>query len=917
MNVSENQPPDSDDSTVGDSIEPPGASKGLDTDRSLLFGLLALQVNFIDQKALITAIRAWIEARPKPMRAILAERAGLTEPRLALLDGLVQEYLAEHGDDLSSSLLSLGTARPDPGQIDDPDVRESLSQLDTTRSMSSTVDDDATDDVARNSSFTSGGQRGGTSRYRIVAFHAEGGLGCVFRAHDEELHREVALKEIRPTYADNAEIRARFVSEAEITGRLQHPGIAPVYGMGHYSDGRPYYAMKFIHKGSLKEAITAFHGGKDSLPWHSGERAVAFRKLLGQFLLTCDVIAYAHSRGVLHRDLKPANILIGDFGETIVVDWGLAKPVGRPEEADDSDEETIRPSGGSGSGLSVVGSVIGTVEYMSPEQAMGRSDIGPASDLYGLGATLYCLLAGNAPIQGLRKLEKAKAGDFRRPRGGNPHVPPALEAICLKAMAFHPEDRYPKPSDLADDLNRWLADEPVSVYRDPLLKRSSRWVRRHKPLVAAAAVLVVVGVVGLIIDDFRVSREKAKTERNYAQARRAVDTIYQQVASHLALTPGFEDYRLKLADDFLLEYDALLLARPSDVELRADAVAAYREAANLGRLMGKVDKPLDRYRRALELINGLISEFPAKVDYRLLRAYTNVDLGEFWRMSGRFAEAEKEYQNALETAVSLRAERPDDDRLRRVKAMALLDLAVAQNELGRNHEALRSSQESLDHCRFLVKCKEPHKNDPNLLISALMTHGTARRDSGDASGAEGLFEEAIVLATRGGTADPNYASALASALADQAKCFESDPKRLAQVRKNFIAASGLFGTLARQSPSIGDHVRDLSDAFNGLGGVALALGDLALAVRYCEGALKNVDARLKDRDLPHHHSLKGRILANLGRIALAQKKPAEARKLLGEAIVEHEHVLAALPDRNVDRKAVEALKAEREKVPAG
>src|SRR5262249_18744412 len=154
-----------------------------------------------------------------------------------------------------------------------------------------------------------------------------GGLGEVFVAEDTELHREVALKQIQASHAHDRASRARFVLEAEITGGLEHPGVVPVYGLGCYADGRPYYAMRLIRGDSLKQAIDRFHEadvpGRDP-----GGRALSFRELLGRFVAACNAVAYAHSRGVIHRDIKPANVMLGPYGETQVVDWGLAKPVG-------------------------------------------------------------------------------------------------------------------------------------------------------------------------------------------------------------------------------------------------------------------------------------------------------------------------------------------------------------------------------------------------------------------------------------------------------------------------------------------------------------------------------------------------------------------------------------------------------------
>src|SRR5262249_2284290 len=181
-----------------------------------------------------------------------------------------------------------------------------------------------------------------------------------------------------------------------------------VYGLGQYADGRPFYAMRFIHGDNLKEAIRRFHEA-ESPSRDPGERRLALRQLLGRFIDVCNAVAYAHSRGVLHRDLKPGNIMLGRYGETLVVDWGLAKPIGSvraPSVSEGLEEPTLRPSSGSGMAVTQMGSAIGTPAYMSPEQAAGQLDkLGPASDIYSLGATLYALLTGQAPFR------KGKGGD--------------------------------------------------------------------------------------------------------------------------------------------------------------------------------------------------------------------------------------------------------------------------------------------------------------------------------------------------------------------------------------------------------------------------------------------------------------------------------------------------------------------------
>jgi serine/threonine protein kinase len=319
-------------------------------------------------------------------------------------------------------------------------------------------------------------------RYQVVRPLARGGLGEIFVALDRELHREVALKEILAHHALDDGSRARFVQEAEITGGLEHPGVVPVYGLGAYVDGRPYYAMRLIRGETLKEALRRFH---------AGEPGATLRGLLTRFVSVCNAVAYAHSRGVLHRDLKPSNIMLGKYGETLVVDWGLAKAVGRPDVVADAGETTLLPHSSDVLVVTQLGAAVGTPAFMSPEQAEGRLEqLGPSSDVYSLGATLYVILTGRPPVQGADTpdvLTRVRAGNWPPPRAVQPEVAPALQAICLKAMALRPDERYGTALELAADIERWLADEPVTAWREPWSVQARRWVSRRRTLVASAA----------------------------------------------------------------------------------------------------------------------------------------------------------------------------------------------------------------------------------------------------------------------------------------------------------------------------------------------------------------------------------------------------------------------------------------------
>jgi len=363
------------------------------------------------------------------------------------------------------------------------------------------------------------------SRYAIDAELARGGMGRILHAVDRRHGRKVAIKEL---LSDTPSLRARFRREALITARLQHPAIVPVYEAGTWPGGEPFFAMKMVEGRSLDAVISA----RGTLEQRMG--------LLPNVIAVAEAIAYAHERKVIHRDLKPANVLVGDFGETVVIDWGLAKDLGQPElPADGSEHEAVAPSsdqatavvtleevpvGVPGQGLTVAGHAMGTPAYMAPEQARGEQ-ADERADVYALGGILYHLLTGRMPYAD----SKDGGALVQRKRLDEPPTsvatleagaPRDLIAIVAKAMARRPDERYPTAKQLVDDLRRFETGQLVSVHDYSTGELLRRWLRRNRIAVGFATVLALVVLVGGALAITRVLRERNRATDALATAER-------------------------------------------------------------------------------------------------------------------------------------------------------------------------------------------------------------------------------------------------------------------------------------------------------------------------------------------------------------------------------------------------------------
>jgi len=530
--------------------------------RNLLVGLLAWQQRLISREQLLAGLEQWMQAKRPALEEIFVSKQWLSAEQRDLLRGLLAEHLRQHDQSITQSLQALSSIGSLTQELRKLLPSELMESIGLKADLPGPSDPQATLDLPKDASGGGKGAVGGSRlRYRIVRSHARGGLGEVFIAFDSELNREVAVKEIQKRFADHDDSRSRFRLEAEITGKLEHPGIVPVYGLGQYQDGRPYYAMRFIRGDSLQQAIELFHqrfaSGKQAQDT-AAEESLELRKLLRRFIDVCNAMEYAHSRGVLHRDLKPGNIILGKYGETLVVDWGLAKVKGQVEGSSAS-SDLIRLSDDSGSSPTMVGVAVGTPAFMSPEQAVGAVDqLGPATDIYSLGATLYHLLAGRPPFKEKTVAEtiaKVKEGSFESPRKYRPEIPKGLEAICLKAMALRPEGRYASPMDLSEDIERWLGDEPIQAQQESLAEKGARLIRKNRAwALSGVAALFVVAVVASIaaiwVDGARRTAVGAQLEESIQRGKAvAAEKLEREQRKKADEAAAEEAIQRKLADE--------------------------------------------------------------------------------------------------------------------------------------------------------------------------------------------------------------------------------------------------------------------------------------------------------------------------------------------------------------------------------
>ncbi len=696
---------------------------------------------------------------------------------------------------------------------------------------------------------------------------AQGGMGRVIEAHDRRHDRPVAIKLMLAGGS-----LERFVREARIAARLQHPGIVPVYEAARLPTGEPFLVMKLVEGRSLDEAVSSMPALADRLA------------LMPHLVAATEALAYAHSRHVVHRDLKPSNVLVGAYGETVVIDWGVATE-GAPEEGPESDGTAPGP------GLTIAGRAIGTPAYMAPEQARGER-VDTRADVYSLGALLYHVLAGDPPYRAdsaANTLAQVLTGPPQPIERRGLRIAPDLATIVGKAMARDPALRYPDAAGMAADLRRFTTGQLVAAHEYSLGALARRWIARHRAAVATAtALLAVLAVTGIVaVRGIVRERDRADGLAQVASAQRAaaeelVDFLIVNLRGKLK-----ELGRLDVLGDVGVEVDAYYsrvypAARGGDADVLGRWAVVFETIADVARARRDQDGELAAHQRALELRREQRAQAPAdpeplremavtylaladlarrgnRVDAgRQARAQAGELLGQLLavdrddprvlqlRLSllrqtadghedeGDLGAAEVVYRECLELARSASAAAPGDETLEAALGNAWFDLGRVYLNLDRYDDAEVAYRESVTVRRRLLERKPDDAAREKQLAWAQFRHADATDAKGDPAASLGLHETARATRQALATRDPSDRDVQRElAMSESALCrVLGRLDRLADALVHCQAGLAAAERLATAAPDDWVIVRDLTRRYLSQAYIELDLGLIEAALAH-------------------------------------------------------------------------------------
>ena len=672
-------------------------------------------------------------------------------------------------------------------------------------------------------------------RYQDGPEVARGGMGRIHSARDLRLRRSVAIKELLAT-DDSYHVR-RFEREALITARLQHPAIVPVYDAGRWRSGEPFYSMKLVSGRPLDKIIARCSTLDERLA------------LLPTVIAVAEAIAYAHSEGVIHRDLKPANVLVGSFGETVVIDWGLAKDL-NADESESIPRLPSQPAATKDDGITIAGSVLGTPAYMPPEQAKGHR-VDEKADVFALGAILYHLLSGSLAYDATTTQELIAQVTASRVVPITERVsdaPRELIAIVEHAMAAAPQDRYPSAKEFADELKRFQTGQLVGAHRYTTMELIKRWIRRHRAAVIVAFVLVslliaisIVAVQRVVSARNAADRARLVAEQRKAGAEQLVDYLVVNLRDELdsigrldvlsGVGARVKQYYAQLEHGI----DAM---NPADQQRWSDALEIIAEVQ---RDQGALDPSLATLEQAKSVALAALEADPGSSLWRHKLARTHIRIGRVLEAKGKARDAVAQYGQGLDSLRTLARDHWDNVAWQ-------LDLADAHDRLGNVLRDRGELDSALAEFRSGIAVRDRLGNTnrdglrDRLQFGQSASHvrvGTVLQAQGQLDLALKEYQDALDLQSRLVAAAPHN-SRWQQALARSHQLVGSALRQRADLElalEHFQLALPIARRLSIQDPQNATWQRDLILIYQKLGVVLLAKGEI-------KGALENHHAAL-------------------------------------------------------------------------
>ncbi len=698
-------------------------------EHNLLIAQIGLEMGILTERVVKNAFTLWVCDRTERLEDLLVTMKAIRpEQKAQMMETLAEWQAKQFQSDLPSHSVSYVRSLESILEfLEDSDINHSITNLQTQVMSSSGPSGPLPTDFPPTEPAPDSSN---TDRFvRKQLLNSQGGMGEIWIATDKELNREVIVKYIKEDRTRNNQHRGMFQLEGEVTGFLEHPNIPPVYGLNNDSKSRPYYAMRYYQGKKFTKAIAEYHVlGKSS----AGARREAFRDLLQSFISACLAVEYAHTRGIIHCDIKPDNIILGDFGETIVLDWGLVvvtEPTGNSRIDSMSESGVARPAFSpskvaeeglhqrQGGSRNYVG---GTLAYMAPEQLIatetGEVDkVTKASDIYCLGSTLYHLCTARAPLVPIRKkdenkvayLERVKNARFPRPRSLRPELSPRLEAVIYKAMALNPADRYVSAQALAEEIKHWLADEPVTAYPEGASLKLGRWVRRNREKVSLGfAIFFLCLVAGASL----IWRERQKTYQNYLKAKEIGVSLMSLMKDFDGVYANLEGKSAKRKKVFIATskaFSSYVAEFPDDIGLLETYADVTRFLANIEAFDNEHDLSLEHYAAALKVLEKLQLMDPNRAsEFQISVCALVRQMGGCLHFINRNDEAKKGLEDALLIANNLVEKDPDNIQCRREKALLLYVYSVVLKGVKLYHEQEKSAMEAFEILSQIINGKD-------------------------------------------------------------------------------------------------------------------------------------------------------------------------------------------------------------------